>query len=312
MPYFPVATRASARSTSSRRASACARRADVRSRSNAIVAPSGSCSSSLLASSEAATMPSSSAPKARRRLNVCSRSASRSVLAHASFTASQYLHRQSRRFGLVPSLDRLLAFMATAFVVIVVPGPSVLFVVSRALASGRRVAVWSVVGNALGEYVQVVAVAFGIGALAERSVAAFTTIKLVGGAYLVYLGAKTFRQRRSLGKALATSPEQTSDRRSFAQGVTVGVTNPKTVVFLSAILPQFVDRAGGHVPDQILLLGLAFAVIAIASDTMWALAAGRARTWFACSPRRLELIGGAGGLAIVAIGAGLLVSGRRD
>jgi threonine/homoserine/homoserine lactone efflux protein len=202
--------------------------------------------------------------------------------------------------------------MATALVVIVVPGPSVLFVVSRALASGRRVAVWTVVGNALGEYVQVVAVAFGIGALAERSVAAFTAIKLVGGAYLVYLGAKTFRQRRSLAQALAASPGQASDRRSFAQGVTVGVTNPKTVVFLAAILPQFVDRAGGHVPDQILLLGLAFAAIAIASDTMWALAAGRFRTWFARSPRRLELVGGAGGLAIVAIGAGLIVSGRRD
>jgi threonine/homoserine/homoserine lactone efflux protein len=202
--------------------------------------------------------------------------------------------------------------MATALVVIVVPGPSVLFVVSRALASGRRVAVWSIVGNALGEYVQVVAVAFGIGALAERSVAAFTSLKLVGGAYLVYLGAKTFRQRRSLATALAAPPELRSDRRSFAQGAIVGVTNPKTVVFLAAILPQFVDRAGGHVPNQILLLGLVFAVIAIVSDTTWALAAGRCRRWFARSPRRLELIGGAGGLAIVAIGAGLIVSGRKE
>jgi threonine/homoserine/homoserine lactone efflux protein len=202
--------------------------------------------------------------------------------------------------------------MATALVVIVVPGPSLLFVVSRALASGRRVAVWSIVGNALGEYVQVVAVAFGIGALAERSVAAFTSLKLVGGAYLVYLGAKTFRQRRSLATALAAPPELRSDRRSFAQGAIVGVTNPKTVVFLAAILPQFVDRAGGHVPNQILLLGLVFAVIAIVSDTTWALAAGRCRRWFARSPRRLELIGGAGGLAIVAIGAGLIVSGRKE
>jgi threonine/homoserine/homoserine lactone efflux protein len=202
--------------------------------------------------------------------------------------------------------------MATALVVIVVPGPSVLFVVSRALASGRRVAVWSIVGNALGEYVQVVAVAFGIGALAERSVAAFTSLKLVGGAYLVYLGAKTFRQRRSLATALASPPELRPDRRSFAQGAIVGVTNPKTVVFLAAILPQFVDRTGGHVPNQILFLGLVFAVIAIVSDTTWALAAGRCRRWFARSPRRLELIGGAGGLAIVAIGAGLIVSGRKD
>ncbi|HUA07286.1 MAG TPA: LysE family translocator [Solirubrobacteraceae bacterium] len=210
------------------------------------------------------------------------------------------------------SADRLLAFGITAFVVIVIPGPSVLFVVGRALASGRRVAVLTVVGNALGEYLQVIAVAFGVGALAEQSVAAFTTLKLVGGAYLVYLGVRTFRERRSLAAAIAAPVAARSDRRSFAQGFTVGATNPKTVVFLAAILPQFVSRAGGHVPAQILVLGLLFAAIALVSDTMWALAAGGFRIWFARSPRRLELIGGAGGLAIVAVGAGLLVSGRKD
>jgi threonine/homoserine/homoserine lactone efflux protein len=212
----------------------------------------------------------------------------------------------------VLSVDRLLAFMATALVVIVVPGPSVLFVVSRAMANGRRAAVLTVAGNALGEYVQVVAVAYGIGALAERSVETFTALKLVGGAYLVYLGAKTYTQRKSLATTLAARPERASDRRSFAQGMTVGVTNPKTVVFLAAILPQFVDRASGHVAGQILLLGLVFAVIAMVSDTMWALAAGRFRTWFARSPRRLELVGGAGGVTIMAIGAGLIVSGHKD
>jgi threonine/homoserine/homoserine lactone efflux protein len=206
----------------------------------------------------------------------------------------------------------LLAFGITALVVIVIPGPSVLCVVGRALAGGRRVAILTVVGNALGEYVQVIAVAFGIGALAEQSVAAFTALKLVGGAYLVYLGVRTFRERRSLAAAIAAPTAMHSDRRSFIQGVTVGVTNPKTVVFLAAILPQFVSRAGGDVPAQILLLGLIFAAIALLSDSMWALAAGGFRTWFARSPRRLELIGGAGGLAIVAVGAGLLVSGRKD
>ncbi len=210
------------------------------------------------------------------------------------------------------STDRLLAFGITAFVVIVIPGPSVLFVVGRALASGRRVAVLSVIGNAVGEYIQVIAVAVGAGALAEQSVAAFTALKLIGGAYLVYLGVKTFRERKSLAVAIGAPVAERSDRRSFLQGFTVGATNPKTVVFLAAILPQFVSRAGGHVPAQILLLGLVFAVIAILSDTMWALAAGRLRAWFARSPRRLELIGGAGGLAIVAVGAGLLVSGRKD
>ncbi len=208
--------------------------------------------------------------------------------------------------------DRLLAFGITAFVVIVIPGPSVLFVVGRALACGRRVAVWTVVGNALGEYVQVIAVAFGVGALAEQSVAVFTALKLVGGAYLIYLGVRTFRERRSLAAALAAPVAVRSDRRAFMEGWTVGVTNPKTVVFLAAILPQFVDRAAGDVPVQILLLGAVFAAIAVASDTIWAMAAGGVRLWFARSPRRLELIGGAGGLAIAAVGAGLLVSGRKD
>jgi threonine/homoserine/homoserine lactone efflux protein len=209
-------------------------------------------------------------------------------------------------------LDRLLAFGLTAFVVIVIPGPSVLFVVGRAQGSGRRVAVLTVVGNALGEYVQVIAVAFGVGALAEQSVAAFTALKLAGGAYLIYLGVRTFRERRSLAAALSGPAARRSDRRAFVEGAVVGVTNPKTVVFLAAILPQFVSRAAGGVPVQILVLGGVFAAIAVVSDTLWALAAGGLLAWFSRSPRRLELIGGAGGLAIAAVGAGLVVSARRN
>jgi threonine/homoserine/homoserine lactone efflux protein len=212
----------------------------------------------------------------------------------------------------VISADRLLPFAITAFVVIVIPGPSVLFVVGRALACGRRVAVLTVVGNALGEYVQVIAVAFGVGALAEQSVTAFTTLKLLGGAYLIYLGVRTFRERKSLAAALAAPVTPRSDRRAFLEGAAVGATNPKTVVFLAAILPQFVSPAAGDVPVQILVLGAVFAAIAIASDTIWAMAAGGFRMWFSRSPRRLELVGGAGGLAIFAVGAGLLVSGHKD
>ena len=208
--------------------------------------------------------------------------------------------------------DRLLAFGITAFVVILMPGPSVLFVVGRALGCGRRVAVLTVVGNALGEYVQVIAVALGVGALAEQSVAAFTALKLLGGAYLIYLGVRTFRERKSLAAALAAPVAPRSDRRAFLEGWTVGATNPKTVIFLVAILPQFVSRAAGDVPVQILALGAVFAAIAVASDSVWATAAGGFRTWFSRSPRRLELVGGTGGLAIMAVGAGLLVSGRKD
>ncbi len=203
----------------------------------------------------------------------------------------------------------LVAFAVTALIIIVIPGPSVLFVVSRALTSGRRVALLSVLGNTCGEYIQVVAVAFGLGAIAERSVAAFTVMKLLGGAYLIYLGLRTFAERGGIAAAFA-APRP--DRRSFVQGVIVGDTNPKTLVFMAAILPQFVSLSSGHVPVQILLLGAIFATLAILSDSAWAMAADTFRTWFASSPRRLRLIGGTGGLAIAALGAGLLLSGPKD
>src|SRR5581483_7659898 len=152
------------------------------------------------------------------------------------------------------STPRLLAFIATAFVVIVIPGPSVLFVVGRALAGGRRVAVLTVLGNALGEYMQVLAIAIGIGALVEQSVAAFTVLKLLGGCYLLYLGLKTFSRRKALALAIAAPGQVHTGRQSFVEGFVVGATNPKTVVFLAAVLPQFVSRHAGHVPVQILVL----------------------------------------------------------
>jgi threonine/homoserine/homoserine lactone efflux protein len=213
----------------------------------------------------------------------------------------------------VPSVNHLLAFAITGFIVIVVPGPSVLFVVGRALSSGRRVALLSMVGNSVGVYVQTVAVAFGIGALVQQSVAAFTVVKLLGGCYLLYLGIRTIRERGRLADSItgATEPAR-SDRRAFLEGLTVGLTNPKTIVFLAAVLPQFTSRADGSVPLQILVLGVIFFALAMVSDSVWVVAASRVRSWFARSPRRLELIGGSGGLAIVAVGAGVLATGRKD
>jgi threonine/homoserine/homoserine lactone efflux protein len=212
----------------------------------------------------------------------------------------------------VPGDAHLLTFALTALVIIVIPGPSVLFIVGRALVDGRRVAVVSVLGNTVGEYAQVVAVAFGIGTLAERSVALFTAIKLLGALYLVYLGLRALRGR-------SISPEPTgggrlapSVRRSFGQGLVVGVSNPKTVIFLAAILPEFVNRSAGDIPGQILVLGLVFSAIALVCDSVWALAAGTARTWFARSPGRSAAIGRMGGLAIIAVGVRLAVTGRHD
>ncbi len=208
--------------------------------------------------------------------------------------------------------DRLAVFALTAFVLIVIPGPSVLFVVSRALSYGRRAAMRTVVGNAVGEMVLVIAVAVGVGALVERSVAVFTVMKVVGAAYLILLGIRAIRDRRSLPGLLDAATAPRTGRRTFLDGVVVGVTNPKSVIFFAAILPQFADRSAGHVPLQLIVLGLIFTVIALCSDTAWGVAAGRLRRWFARSPRRLERIGGAGGLAMIGLGVRLAVTGRHD
>ncbi|MBV9857146.1 MAG: LysE family translocator [Streptosporangiaceae bacterium] len=206
----------------------------------------------------------------------------------------------------------LLEFTVTSFVLIAIPGPSVLFTVSRALTLGRLAGVATVTGNAAGLLLQVAAVAFGLGPVVERSVTIFTVIKLAGAAYLVFLGVQAIRHRRSLAAALGMRTERKSIARIALDGALVGVANPKVIVFLAAMLPQFVDRQAGDVPAQMLLLGAIFAGIAVISDSGWALVAGSARAWLARSPRRLELIGGTGGLVMIGIGARLALTGRKD
>lgn len=210
------------------------------------------------------------------------------------------------------SADRLLAFAAMSFLLIVVPGPSVLFVIGRALAQGRRAALTTVVGNTVGAYVLIVAVAFGIGSLVERSVLVYTALKLAGAAYLVHLGIKAWRQRGALHAAVAGVGEAQGGRRTFWEGFAVGVTNPKTLVFFAAVLPQFIDRGQGHAAAQMLLLGLVFTLIAVVSDMVWGLAASTARDWFARSPKRLSAVGGTGGLTMIGLGVTVAVTGRKD
>ena len=208
--------------------------------------------------------------------------------------------------------EHLLAFLLVAFVLIVVPGPSVLFVVTRSLTLGRRAGFATAVGNAAGAYVQVVLVAIGIGAIVQESIAVYTAIKLAGALYLVYLGVQAFRHRRSLADALYAPVQPRLLRRMLTDAFVVGVTNPKVIVFFVAVLPQFVDRSAGAVGLQLLTLGAVFCVLAVLCDAVWALAAGAARSWLVRSPRRLEAIGGTGGVVMIGLGAGLAVSGRKD
>ncbi|MQY24723.1 LysE family translocator [Nocardia aurantia] len=208
--------------------------------------------------------------------------------------------------------SNLVAFLIAATVIIVIPGPGVLFTIGRALTDGRRAALISVLGHALGVQMLVIAVAAGLGSLVAASALALTIVKLTGAIYLVYLGVQAVRQRRSLREAFAAQAEPAPHRRVFRQGIVVGVTNPKALVFFSAVLPQFVEPASGYLPVQFLILGSIFLGVALVSDSAWALLAGTARAWFARSPRRLEAVGGAGGLMIIGLGATVAVTGTNN
>lgn len=210
------------------------------------------------------------------------------------------------------STEQVLAFSAMALAIIVIPGPTVLFVVGRALAYGRRTALTSVAGNEIGALALTAAVALGIGSIVERSIVVFTALKLIGAAYIVYLGIQAFRQRRSLEGAVGEVTARQSSARALWQGFVVGVTNPKTIVFFAAVLPQFVDRDNGHVPLQMMIFGMIFTLIAFFCDSVWGLAAATARTWFSRSPRRLSAIGGTGGLLLIGLGVTVAATGRKD
>ncbi len=207
--------------------------------------------------------------------------------------------------------SRLLALAVTAFALIVVPGPSVLFVISRGVVHGRRAGLATVVGNAAGLVVQVVAVALGLGAVVASSVAAFTVVKLAGAAYLVFLGVSAIRERRSLAAAFA-HPEAVPLGRILREGFLVGVTNPKSLVLFTAVLPQFVDPHGAAPAVQLLVLGALCVAIALVSDSAWAVTAGSARAWLARRPERLATMGGVGGVVTIGLGLRLLFTGRHD
>jgi threonine/homoserine/homoserine lactone efflux protein len=214
----------------------------------------------------------------------------------------------------VVSTQSLLAFAGLAFVLVVIPGPSVLFTIGRAITVGRRVALLTVLGNAVGVYLQVVAVAVGLGAVVLASATIFTAIKLIGAAYLVWLGVQAVRHRHDIATALVPAGESARPGAWLAlrDGFVVGVANPKTIVFLAALLPQFADPARGSIALQMMLLGVCIPVFGVLLDSVWALAAGAARDWFGRSPRRLAAVGGTGGLVMIGLGASLALTGRKD
>jgi len=211
---------------------------------------------------------------------------------------------------MVPA-SNLLAFTAASIVIIVIPGPGVLFTIGRALALGRRAALVSVLGHTAGVFVALLLVSVGLGTLLAASALALTVVKFAGALYLMYLGIQAIRERKALREALNAKVDP-ADSRVFRQSVFVGLTNPKAIVFFSAVLPHFADPAAGSLPLQFLILGTIFLAIALVSDSAWGLLAASARAWFARSPQRLEAVGGAGGAMIFGLGASVALSGSAD
>jgi len=208
-------------------------------------------------------------------------------------------------------LSNLLTFALAAAVLIAVPGPSVLFVIGRSLALGRKGGLLSVLGNALGMIPQVVAVALGVGVALAQSVLLFTIVKFAGAAYLVFLGIQAIRHRGRSTTA-ADPSRSASTFRVLREGFIVGATNPKSLVFFVAVLPQFVEYTSGAIPLQLAILGAVFLLIALASDSIWALAAGTARQWFARSPRRISTLSTTGGAMMIALGGTLALTGTKN
>ena len=207
---------------------------------------------------------------------------------------------------------QLLGFTLAAMVMIVIPGPGVLFVVGRALSHGRRAALATAAGHATGNYVVAAAVSVGLGEILQRSAAAFVVVKIAGAAYLAWLGIQAIRHRKSLAEAFAVVTEPREGWRALRDGIVVGITNPKSYILFGAILPQFVHRGVGDVTGQMLLLSLVAVVLGGVSDCGWGFAASAVRNWFASSPRRFELVGGAGGLAMIGVGVTVAITGRKS
>ncbi|MEY4970895.1 MAG: hypothetical protein RLZZ277_1126 [Actinomycetota bacterium] len=200
-------------------------------------------------------------------------------------------------------------YLIAAMIIILAPGPSVLFVIARAIAWGRATAVLTVLGNVSGSFVLSSLVALGIGPILQKYHIAYVAVQWGGGLYLIHLGIDAIRKRAVHASDMTNQgPVGPTPLSSIRDGFWVGVLNPKAIVFFAAVLPQFVDIEGTTVTRQLLFLGLTFCVLAFISDGMWGLLAGTARTWLASSNHRLERLRGFGGSIMIILGLSVLYS----
>jgi threonine/homoserine/homoserine lactone efflux protein len=204
----------------------------------------------------------------------------------------------------MPDPTTLLLFTAAAMALIVVPGPAVLYIVGQSVDGGRRAGLVSALGIATGGLVHVLAAAIGLSAFVLSSATAFSVVKYAGAAYLVFLGIRRLLERDEARVEL----RERGLRRIYGQGVVVNVLNPKTALFFFAFLPQFVDVAAGHVTLQLVTFGLLFVVLALLSDSAWALIAGTVAGWLR---EHLSLQRWVSGGVFIGLGLATAVSGSH-
>ena len=208
---------------------------------------------------------------------------------------------------MIPS--RYPEYLVAAMIIILAPGPSVLFVIARAIAWGKKTSVLTVLGNVLGSFVLSTLVALGVGPILERYNLAYIGVQWAGGLYLVYLGFDAIRKRAAHASDMTSQgPIGPTVMQSIRDGFWVGALNPKAIVFFAAVLPQFIDIEGDSVTLQLFFLGLTFCVLAFISDSTWGLLAGTVRTWLASSQHRLERLRAIGGTVMIVLGIAVLYS----
>ena len=213
----------------------------------------------------------------------------------------------------MPDITQLALFFAAAFVLAITPGPGIFYVAARTLAGGRAEGVASSFGTGLGGMVHVLAGSLGVSAVVLASAELFTVLKLVGAAYLVWLGVRTWQAaRRDASAALVggTAAPPIGAHRAFREGVLVEALNPKTAAFFLAFVPQFLDLAAGHVALQFAVLGFISVALNTLADVVVAFAASGIRAGAAARPKLIRRLRETSGGAMIALGLGLAFARR--
>lgn len=213
----------------------------------------------------------------------------------------------------MPDLNQLLLYFAAALVLAVTPGPGIFYVAARTLAGGRADGIASSLGTGLGGTAHVIAGSLGVSAIVLASAELFTALKLIGAAYLIWIGVRTFQSARqdaanALSGGIAAPP--IGARRAFREGVLVEALNPKTAAFFLAFVPQFIDPAKGNVAMQFAALGLVSVVLNTLADIAVAFAASRIRQGVAARSGLVRRLREGSGAAMVALGVGLALVKR--